>query len=267
MSLKAFLKSKLFLKNLGIAAGITLFLLLFAIFILRIYTDHGESLAVPDLHGMKAEQAAEKLDDKDLNFKIIDSLFVKGAEPGTIVGQIPVAGFRVKENRTVFFTICTRAPEMVPMPKLTDIAYRQALNILINQGLEIGNVEYKPSEYTDLVLDQQVYYKTIEVGQLIPKGTKIDLVVGQASNGEKTDVPYLIGDSYDEAKWKLDSLVLNFGAVIYEDSLAVENDTIIARIWKQRPDPSMNSQLIQGQSVDVWLTSDPEKLEKLLKNK
>lgn len=264
MSLKLFLKSKVFLKQVIIAIAITLVLSYITMFILRIYTDHGESFSVPDLYGLTIEQAEEKVTSAGLKYQIIDSVFVKDAEPETIVGQVPAAGIQVKKNRTLFLTICTMAAEQVAMPKLVDIAYRQALNVIESSGLEVGNIEYKPSEYTNLVLEQMVNGEPVEVGVLITKGTKVDLVVGQIFSGEQTEIPNLLGDSFQDAKEKMNVAILNFGAIVYDDSFVSAEDSLNAKVWKQRPESSEKQKISQGQSIDVWLTVDEEKVQKAL---
>jgi beta-lactam-binding protein with PASTA domain len=267
MSIKAFLKSKIFFKQLAIAFVITILLFYITLLILRIYTDHGKSLSVPDLTGMTVEQAEKIINAKELSYQVIDSSFVKNAKPGTVIGQVPVAETQVKKNRTLFLTLCSMAPEQVAMPKLTDIAYRQALNVIESSGLEAGEIKYKPSEYTNLVLEQRVYGEPAEEGMLIPKGTKVDLVIGQTFSGEQTEIPDLLGNTYQDAREILGTAILNFGAVIFDDSFTSAGDSANARVWKQRPEPSINQKIYQGQSIDVWLTVDEEKLQEILSDK
>lgn len=267
MGIKSFLKSKLFLKQLVLAIVITLVLAYLTMFMLRIYTDHGESYSVPDLNGMTVEQAEKVIVKSDFRFQVIDSMFVKDAVPGTIVGQVPVAGAKVKKNRTLFLTTCTMTPEQIAMPKLTDIAYQQALNVIESLGLEIGDVIYRPSEYTNLVLEQRVYGEIAEVGMQVPKGTRVDLIVGQVFSDEEIIIPDLLGETYSSARDTLRAYFLNFGAVIFDDSLSFDEDSAIARIWKQRPEPSDAQKIYQGQSIDIWLTADEEKLQNILQDK
>lgn len=267
MNVKSFLKSKVFFKQVIIAIVLTLVLLYLVMFILRIYTDHGESFAVPDFKGMDIEQAEKMVSQTHLRYVVIDSLFVKDAVPGTIIGQVPEANAQIKKNRVIFFTICTMSPEQVSMPKLTDIAYRQALNVIESSGLEIGKVEYKPSEYTNLVLEQRVFGDDAVEGMLVPKGTRVDLVVGQNFSGEQTEIPDLLGESYTSVKKIMGEVSLNFGAVVFDDSFTSAEDSANAIVWKQRPEPSDNQKIYQGQSIDIWLTLDDEKVQKAIQNK
>jgi len=266
MSLRSFLKSKIFFRQVVIALLITFVLLQLVMLVLKIYTGHGESLTVPDLSGMTKEQARKTLEKSGIRCEVVDSLYVKNARHGTVVGQIPASGAHVKKNRLIYLTICTMAPEQVSMPKLTDIAYRQALNVIENSGLEIGDVIYKPSEYANLVLEQMVFGETAEVGMHVPKGTKVDLVVGQVSSGEQINVPDLIGENYSAVKEIVRDASLNLGAVVFDDSFSSEEDSINAIVWKQRPDPSDNTKIYKGQSVDIWLTVDETTIQKALQN-
>lgn len=264
MSVKSFLKNRVFFVQLAIAFCIVLVSSYLVVFSLKVYTDHGESLVVPDLNGMTVEQSAEIILANQLRYRIIDSLFVKNVDPGTIVGQMPTPGARVKKNRIIFITTCTMAAEQVSMPKLTDIAYRQALNVIESSGLEVGAVSYKPSEYVNLVLEQHVGGGSASVGMLVQKGTPVDLVVGQNFSGDQIEVPDLIGESYLSVKETLEQSLLNFGAVVFDDSFITAEDSINAIVWKQRPKASDDQKLYQGQSMDVWLTIDEEKVPKAI---
>lgn len=261
MSFKAYLISKHFWLNLLLSVVITVVLLLVTMFVLRVYTNHGESFAVPDFAGMSLDQVKEKVEEKELQYQITDSLYSKEAEPGSVIDQVPSAGSLVKRGRAVFFTICATKPEQVAMPKLTDVSYRQALNLMMSFGLNVGNVDYIPSEFPNLVLEQQINGEPVEEGVLVNKGSNIDLTVGQNRFGEKTEIPNLIGVRLDQANELLAASYVNVGAIIYDDSFKTMDDSISARVWQQRPEPIPGTKIEQGKSIDLWLTVDDEKLE------
>ncbi|HKJ42903.1 MAG TPA: PASTA domain-containing protein [Sunxiuqinia sp.] len=260
MSFKGYLVSKAFWLNVLIAVGVAAVLLLGTTFALRIYTHHGESFAVPDFAGMPIDTVEQKIKEEQLRYKITDSLYVKEAEPGSIIDQVPEAGFHVKEGRTIFLTICARKPEQIAMPKLTDVSYRQALNLMMSYGLKVGNVDYVPSEFPNLVLDQKLNGQPIKEGDLVNKGSNIDLTVGQSRFGEKTEIPNLIGVRFDQANQLLAASYLNVGAVIYDDSFETREDSLNAMIWQQKPEPTPGAKIEQGTSIDVWLTVNEKKL-------
>ena len=263
MSFKGFLISRAFLLNLVIAIVLTGIILFSVTFALRIYTRHGEAFAVPDLSGQTLPQARRILEAKHLNYQVVDSLFVNDQKPGAILEQVPVSGFLVKQGRTVFLTVRSQNPEKIPMPKLTDISYRQAVNIIQSMGLIVGNVSYVPSEYPDLVLVIKANGQDIPVGQEISKGSSIDLTIGKSAGGARTVVPDLIGIPLQQAEQELSNLYLTTGAVIYDKTVADASDSVNAFIWQQHPGPSQNETKVeQGTAVDLWLTTDKTRLGK-----
>lgn len=259
MSFKAFLSSKAFLINLGIAALITLVILTVIFYSIRGYTNHGESFAIPDFKNMDQEEVRRVTERYNLHYEISDSIYTENAAPGAVIDQYPAAGFAVKEGRTVFLTICARNPEQVAIPALTDISLRQAVSLMQGVGLNVGTIEYVPSEYPNLVLEQKFRGNVVSAGKMIDRGSRIDLVVGKSGSGEMTFVPDLTGVSLDQAKNELAVLNLTLGAVIYDESVFSTADSLDARIWQQRPDPR-DGETDQGTSVDLWLTVDEEKI-------
>ena len=261
MSFKAYLISKSFWRNILLAIVITVLLLLLTMFALRKYTHHGESFAVPDFTGMPIDSVEMTIQQDELQYKITDSLYVKDAEPGSVIDQVPKPGFHVKQGRTIFLTICALKPEQIAMPKLTDISYRQALNLMMSFGLKVGNVDYVPSEFPNLVLAQKIDGVEVKEGALVDKGSNIDLTVGQSRYGEKTEIPNLIGIRLDQANELLAASYLNVGATIYDESFKTKDDSLAARIWQQQPDPVPGAKIDQGTSIDLWLTVDEDKLK------
>lgn len=261
MTFKEFLKSKLFRVNALAVVGVTIFLIMLNMFALRIYTDHGEAIEIPDLKGKTPEEVASVLERLDLRFQIRDSVYTRETPPGTVLDHYPKAGMKVKENRTIFITLCAISQEMIPMPQLTDISYRQAINLIESSGLIAGSVEYKPSEFPNLVLEQKVGGQIVPVGERIPKGSVVDLVLGSDSNGETSEVPTLFGRNLAEARLTLGEAFLNVGNITYDETVLYEMQKAKAFIFKQSPDPSEVFEVPHGTAVDIWLTIDPEKLK------
>ncbi|HAQ19762.1 MAG TPA: hypothetical protein DCR40_11095 [Prolixibacteraceae bacterium] len=261
MTLKEFFKSKTFKYNALAVVVITIFVIVLLMLALRIYTGHGDSVEIPDLKGKTSQEAIALLYDLDLRFQIRDSVYSQEIAPGTVLDQFPKPGMKVKENRTIFVTLCAISQEMIPMPQLTDISYRQAINLIESSGLIAGNVEYKPSEFPNLVLEQKAKGIPVQVGEMIPKGTVIDLVLGTDRNGETSEVPTLFGRSLAEAKLTLGEAFLNIGTITYDESVLYEIQKTKAMIFKQSPDPTEVFEVIHGTPIDIWLTIDPTKLQ------
>ncbi|MEE4284844.1 MAG: PASTA domain-containing protein [Mariniphaga sp.] len=261
MSFTRFLTSRTFLVNLIIAAAILAVILFITMKGLKKYTRHGQSNPVPEFTGMLPAEAQQIAQQQNLKVEVVDSLFLEDAAPGAIVDQIPRPGHGVKQNRTIFLTINSTQPEIVTLPQLTDISFRQAQVLIENSGLQVGNISYQPSEYDNLVLSVQIDSTDIEPGKQLAKGTRIDLIVGRQQGNKTTPLPGLIGLAVDEAQSTLTSAMLNTGVVIYDETVISSEDSLSARVWRQRPDPRVTQNILLGSSVDLWVTVDQLKID------
>ncbi len=173
----------------------TILLIIISIVCLESYTDHDSSLTVPDVRGLSVESAARLLDNTDLLYEVVDSVYTKDVPKGYIVEQDPMAGSVVKSGRKVYLVINSHTEHVISLPNVIDMSLRQTITVLETSGFQISAVTYKPSDYKDLVLG--VYYKDQEVpaGTMMLEGSAVELYVG---NGEGES------DSITEA---IDSLV------------------------------------------------------------
>ena len=264
MSFTKFLKSRKFLTHLALAAAIAIILIVITMQGLKLYTRHGEANPVPDFEGMTIKEAVQTARRHELKLKVIDSLYVDEAPPGVIVDQVPEKNHKVKTNRTIFLTINSMEPEMVSLPRLTDISFRQAQVLIENSGLEIGQILYEPSEYNDLVLKVQIDSTDIKPGKQLPKGASVDLVVGRTQGNMDTPLPDVTGLTIEQADQALTDAMLNTGVFIYDESIVTEEDSINAVVWRQRPSPKITGTVKLGSSVDLWVTVDELKIEAAL---
>jgi len=262
MSLKEFLSSRTFLKHLLFSFVITVLLIFLVLLSLRIYTRHGQALAVPDVSGMTEETFAKVFSKAHLQYKVIDSTYNPGIIPGGVVDQIPDPGHKVKRGRMVYLTINTKAPEQVSVPKLTDISYRQAVAQLESAGLLPGKLIYEPSEFQNLVLKARLNGRDISEGEKVAKGTIIDLVLGSGENAGTSILPDLRGMPLSEAIIVLTNNSLNIGTVYYDNTIVTADDSTSAIVYRQHPNPDFTFQTATGTEIDVWLSLDKSKLNK-----
>lgn len=260
MSLKAFLKSRQFRLHLTLVVAFIALFVYLTLILLKVYTHHGKSLAVPDFYGLYESDVKMVASENKLRYNIIDSLFVPDAIPGTVISQHPDLDTRVKQRRTIYLIIAAMLPEKVRLPSIVDISLRNAQSQLENVGLRLGKVEYRPSEFLNLVLDKSLNGKPLPDDTILAKGTEIDLVVGKGLSNEKTSVPNLWGMTLEDASEALYAISLNVGAKIYDQSIKNANDSVMAQIWKQKPNDVYGNLIELGSSVDLWLTIDKEKI-------
>lgn len=251
-----FLITKQFLRHLGLAAAITLILLLGTLLWLKIYTHHGRTILVPDLTGLTVEEVDDVTSSRRLRFEVVDSVFSTEMPRGTVLKQNPHATSRVKKNRKIFLTMNAVNPEMVSMPQLVGLSFRQARLALQNAGLLQGTISYRPDFAKNNVLQQMHRDTVINEGTLITKGAVIDLVLGMGLSSETTRVPDLVGLGVEEATEIISDYFLNLGAVTYDESFENAEDSTGALIWRQYPDYDEIKRLNMGMEVDIWLTLD-----------
>lgn len=145
---------------------------------LKLYTRHGKAVLVPEVKALALPDALRILDREGFRYEIIDSLFIDGAIPGTIVEQTPAGGSKVKEGRIIYLSINAYSPRMISCPKVTDMSMRQALSTLESRGLTDVRIQSVPSEYPDLVIGIEYQGEPLEAGDKLPAGSTVTLLVG-----------------------------------------------------------------------------------------
>lgn len=260
MSLKEFIFSKTFAKNLGLAIVIIVGVIILLLLWLNIYTRHGQARPVPDFFGLTMEQSTKLAKKSRMKFHVIDSVYTSAVPKGCVAEQNPKPGFRVKKWRTISVTINAFRPEMVAVPDLIDLPLRQAVALIESAGLKPGNLIYKPDISVNVVLKQLYNNKEIAPKDSLQKESVIDLVLGKGLSNQRTGVPNLTGMSLDPATNRILEAALNLGTYVYDNTIHTEEDTINAFVFKQNPESKEDATLQIGSMVYLWLTVDSLKL-------
>ena len=150
------------------------------------YTRHNEAVVVPDVKGLKVEEAAEFFKNNNLRYNVIDSVFSKDVSPGAIVELVPSAGSKVKEGRIVFVTVNALTSQMATIPEVEDLSFRQAYALLRARGFEKVEIEYVPGDFKDLAVSVNLRGRTLSKGEHIPLTAPLVLKV---SSGEAEILP------------------------------------------------------------------------------
>lgn len=183
MNLLRFLISKSFFKQLFFAALCSVFLFLVTYFGLNIITKHNNYQKVPELRGISLIKLSDILEKEGLRFEIIDSSrYIPSMRPLTVISHIPFAGKEVKKNRKIYLTVNPSGYRKITLPNIIQITKRNAVSLLKSVGFEVGEYTYRDNIGKDMVLEVMHDGKIIEPGVLLPKTTKIDLVLG---NGKR----------------------------------------------------------------------------------
>ena len=246
--------TKAVLYNLLIAIGIIIILLVIVQKGLNSYTKHSESITVPPLQGMTFEQVKTILGNKNLSWEIMDSVYDMSKPPMSIVDQNPKANSKVKEGRTIYITINAT---MAPTTELPDLVGRSSLKYakmqLESYGLKVGEPIYRPDPHLNAVIGMEIKGKSVTKKTRVPKGTVIDLILGDGLGSSKMSVPYLIGLHFDEAEFKLRGRSLNIGSIVAAEGVT---DTASAIIYKQVPEYGQGRTIRMGEPIDLFLSKE-----------
>lgn len=251
-----FLKSKTFLKHLLIYLVLITLLFWGLLSLLKSSTNHGESIKVPDFKNVKIAELDKFIADKNVRYLVIDSIYDVKAPTGTVVKQEPEAGAEVKKNRIIFLYVTTILPPSIQMPKLVDRSLRQAASMLITYGLRLGKTKFVPDQCANCVLEQLSKGKKIAAGEVIEKGTVIDLVVGKGLSDEEVGIPCLSGLTRREAMERLSEYSLSLGAIVYDSP----KDSASSRVYRQSPGCGKETTINMGAAIDLFLSADKNKI-------
>lgn len=184
MSLKNFLTSKVFFKQLAIALLIIVIVVFLLLQWLSFATNHDQKIPVPDLSKMTVEKASETLENIDLELLVLDTVdFRPEFPPYSIVEQDPLPNVNVKEDRKIYAKVNAGKYSSITLPDLIQKTYRAAVPTLKANGLEEGKKTYKPYLAKDVVLEMWQNGKKLKAGDKVMKASKIDLVLGDGKTG------------------------------------------------------------------------------------
>jgi len=236
--------------NLLIMLGIIL-VLLFTFFVIYLpnYTNHGESVTVPELEGLHYNELESFLKARDLRYEItLDSGFIAESIPLSVLKQNPKPGTKVKQNRKIYITLNAENAPLIKMPGLVNTQLKNAQEILENYGLIRGDIVYVPDIGLNVVLEQKFRGRDIKEGFEIPKGSQIDLVVGDGLGNQSLSIPNLIGMDDSEAEFLILGSGLRLGNVNYVKTDTVPKGTVV----RQLPPEGISAKT--GVRVDIWVS-------------
>lgn len=244
-----FLRDKKFYINLLIILALGVVLLWLTFKLLDKYTRHDKVYTMPDFVGQDFREVEHEF-SKDFNFILIDSVYPKGQQPGSIYQQDPLPGSKIKKGRNVYAIIVAVTPEKTTMPNVKNLSLREAIGKLESSGLDIERLEYQDYSYKNNIIDQYYNGSPIKEGTELVKGSKIVLKVGIGQDKTKIAVPNLIGKPASETKRLLNLAGMNLGKEVFEN-----NDSIqYMCVRRMSPGPSSGA-VNAGTTIDVWYHS------------
>ena len=184
-----FLGSRQFLIQLGLAALVSVLLVLAVLQWLKSSTHHGDFVEVPDLAKLSVTEMREVLDAADLRYEVVDSANFNPDYPRfSIIEQNPPAGNQVKQNRKIYVTVNPSGYKKITVPDIIQVTRRNATSMLRAVGLDVDEVTYIDELGKDMVYRIRYQGKYIKPGDKLPRTSKIELVCGNGTVGDEARI-------------------------------------------------------------------------------
>lgn len=173
-----------------------------------------KDIKLPNFVGKTLDEAKQDLGKTKLNLEV-EEVFNDEIEAGKIILQEPpyTEGATVKENSSVKLII-SKGSEIVEMKKVVGMLYEEAERTLKDE-LHL-NVE-KVEETSKTVEEGYVIKQEIEEGEKIKAGETVKIYVSIGTGIKEVAVPYVIGETENNAKKKLKDLEVT---VVYEEDMS-----------------------------------------------
>ena len=175
-----------------------------------------------------------------------------GPRPGVLIllGLL-VVGLVVAAVLALTSDLFESPPERVQVPSVIGMTETEARAAIADAGLEVGEVDYEPSEDVDVDV---VIRQEPNRDQYEDPGTLVDLVV--STGLPLAEVPFVVGSSKDEARNRLRNAGLK---VAFE---VEESDEQKGQVL--RTDPEGGESVPQGSTVTVVVSDGQEKIPNVI---
>ncbi len=226
---------------------------------LKCYTNHGESLQVPSYVGMNLREATKKAHSRDFGVLVNDSLYIPGKPPGEVVNQNPAPQSRVKEGRTIYFTVTKNNPDIIKLPELVgsddyDLYSRKCSRLGLKPRIaaRVADPKLAPNTIVAVLYRGDTITQKIRQGYQVEMGATLDFLVSEQVTLTVV-IPDCVCQTYDAAKFLIASSNLSVGAVIHDGT--VENEQT-AYVWRQTPKYEPDGTMRVGEQIDLYLTQE-----------
>ncbi len=171
-----------------------------------------KDIDLPNLVGKTFEEAKELVKDTEINIEVVEEVNNEEVEAGKIFWQEPpyIEGYQIKENSNIKIKI-SKGIEMVTMKKVVGMKFEEAEELLENEL----HLKVEKKEETSKTVEAGIVTKqSIKEDEEIAAGSTVEVYVSIGTGIKQLSVPYVIGDTEDDAKKKLKDLDVT---VVYEE--------------------------------------------------
>jgi beta-lactam-binding protein with PASTA domain len=182
MKILQYIKSKEFWLTIAKMLLITIVLVFLLKFWLGFSTNHNQKIKVPDLSTMTRLKMKQALDPLNLNYVVQDTAsFNPKFPPLTVIDQNPEPGDFVKENRKIYVTLNPAGYRKLKIPSFLGKTKNEIVLQLKTLGYKIGAFSYVPDRGRNVVRGLRFNGNKLKKGDLVPKNSTINLVLGDGN--------------------------------------------------------------------------------------
>ncbi|AYY13644.1 serine/threonine protein kinase [Actinobacteria bacterium YIM 96077] len=199
-----------------------------------------ERYEVPDITGMRKDQAQQALEDRNLAVSFTEEHHAE-VEEGQVISQDYEPGEEVRPDTEIAATL-SLGPKPIELDDHTGSSLDEATAALEDAGLQVESSE----EFHDEVAPGVVISQEPQGGSTVHEGDTISLTVSKGPEIVKVKVPDVVGESPQDAERRL-----------AEAGFAVEIDRVFPRAdWLYRPtverqEPDGGTMAPQGSTVTI----------------
>ncbi len=176
---------------------------------------------LPNLAGKTLEEARELLKNTQITIETEEE-YNEEVETGKIFYQEPpyIEGYQVKENSNIRVKI-SKGTEMVTMKKVVGMKFEEAEALIENEL----HLKIEKKEETSKTVEAGIVIKqTPEEGEEVKAGSTVEVYVSIGTGIKQLSVPYVIGDTEEDAKKKLADLDV---IIVYEEDTTKVNGRVL----------------------------------------
>ena len=153
---------------------------------LNITVSRGPQLIeIPSFVGNSLREALLELDNLSLSSGDIQYIFRLSEDPGTVINQIPAAGAEVEKGSEITLFVSRGERDIsVRMPDLTGLQQTEAVNLIRDKGLNVGQISV---ENSNRFTDGQVISQSVRAGEYLPKGIAVDFVISKGAENPSAE--------------------------------------------------------------------------------
>ena len=254
-----FIKSPVFLKNLGVLIVFLILSFLILSYGLKIATKHNKSVQVENYKGLDIEAAKRKARSRGFLVTTLHAPGSPGEIPNQVFQQFPAPDAKVKSGRTVYLSIhgSEMPPEKIPT-FLGNDSYSIYKGLLISKKLRVSVEEQFDAKLQKNTVVAIWYKGEKYTGSDLKKGTGVTARQGDTIKciittrfSPTVAIPKLVCLDYKAAQFSLSSSQLTVGQ-IHGDFM----DKNTAFVWKQVPAFVPRQQITKGKSIELYLRDD-----------